>query len=266
MSLLLFLFLLLCYSDTDTVVGLPRPIHESIKTLKQVWLCTSLCCLGDFFASRCLSTNPRHVETIVTDWTLVFLQHKYVSIAEIQVAKEEEFQKTPLSGVSGNKLFEYSSLTLWKCCRLCSDKVLQVWSLSSLLWHRTVKGSKNQTFCSLSFIRVKRRWRCPPSSSFTRGFCPVCLSIWFVLFFYVGIFCVKATTQAEDLKSLMIGLYIGHLKQTSVRVKVSMAKILKCGSKSSKCNICAKDVAAKDNQRDTTNLIWITSRMENKVL
>uniref|UniRef100_A0A7N6A483 Striatin interacting protein 1 n=1 Tax=Anabas testudineus TaxID=64144 RepID=A0A7N6A483_ANATE len=49
-------------SDTDTVVGLPRPIHESIKTLKQ---------------------------------------HKYVSIAEIQIAKEEEFQKTPLSGVSG---------------------------------------------------------------------------------------------------------------------------------------------------------------------
>lgn len=26
----------LCCSDTDTVVGLPRPIHESIKTLKQV--------------------------------------------------------------------------------------------------------------------------------------------------------------------------------------------------------------------------------------
>uniref|UniRef100_A0A8C7Z3F8 Striatin interacting protein 1 n=1 Tax=Oryzias sinensis TaxID=183150 RepID=A0A8C7Z3F8_9TELE len=47
--------------DTDTVVGLPRPIHESIRTLKQ---------------------------------------HKYVSIAEIQMAKEEEYQKTPLSGVS----------------------------------------------------------------------------------------------------------------------------------------------------------------------
>ncbi|XP_072521994.1 striatin-interacting protein 1 homolog isoform X2 [Salminus brasiliensis] len=46
-------------NDTDTVVGLPRPIHESIKTLKQ---------------------------------------HKYISIAEVQIAKEEEFQKTPLSG------------------------------------------------------------------------------------------------------------------------------------------------------------------------
>ncbi|XP_041944830.1 striatin-interacting protein 1 homolog isoform X3 [Alosa alosa] len=46
-------------NDIDTVVGLPRPIHESIKTLKQ---------------------------------------HKYVSIAEIQMAKEEEYQKTPLSG------------------------------------------------------------------------------------------------------------------------------------------------------------------------
>ncbi|CAG06830.1 unnamed protein product, partial [Tetraodon nigroviridis] len=47
-------------NDTDTVVGLPRPIHESIKTLKQ---------------------------------------HKYVSIAEIQITKEEEYQKTPLSVV-----------------------------------------------------------------------------------------------------------------------------------------------------------------------
>lgn len=28
--------LCLSHSDTDTVVGLPRPIHESIKTLKQV--------------------------------------------------------------------------------------------------------------------------------------------------------------------------------------------------------------------------------------
>ncbi|KAI5093843.1 striatin-interacting protein 1-like isoform X1 [Silurus meridionalis] len=46
-------------SDTDTVVGLPRPIHESIKTLKQ---------------------------------------HKYISIAEVQISREEEYQKTPLSG------------------------------------------------------------------------------------------------------------------------------------------------------------------------
>lgn len=29
-------------SDTDTVVGLPRPIHESIKTLKQVSRAASL--------------------------------------------------------------------------------------------------------------------------------------------------------------------------------------------------------------------------------
>lgn len=46
-------------NDTDTVVGLPRPIHESIHTLKQ---------------------------------------HKYVSIGEIQISREEEYQKTPLSG------------------------------------------------------------------------------------------------------------------------------------------------------------------------
>ncbi|MEJ1278004.1 striatin interacting protein 2 [Cricetulus griseus] len=46
-------------SDTNTVVGLPRPIHESIKTLKQ---------------------------------------HKYTSIAEVQAQMEEEFLRSPLSG------------------------------------------------------------------------------------------------------------------------------------------------------------------------
>ncbi|XP_066526737.1 striatin-interacting protein 1 homolog isoform X2 [Hoplias malabaricus] len=58
-------------NDTDTVVGLPRPIHESIKTLKQ---------------------------------------HKYVSVAEIQIAKEEEYQKTPLSG--GEEAFELCAAEL----------------------------------------------------------------------------------------------------------------------------------------------------------
>ncbi|KAJ8784672.1 hypothetical protein J1605_008023 [Eschrichtius robustus] len=48
-------------SDTNTVVGLPRPIHESIKTLKQ---------------------------------------HKYTSIAEVQAQMEEEYLRSPLSGVS----------------------------------------------------------------------------------------------------------------------------------------------------------------------
>ncbi|KAG8451132.1 hypothetical protein GDO86_003408 [Hymenochirus boettgeri] len=46
-------------SDTDTVVGLPRPIHESIRTLKL---------------------------------------HKYTSIAEVQIRQEEEFLRCPLSG------------------------------------------------------------------------------------------------------------------------------------------------------------------------
>ncbi|XP_066481566.1 striatin-interacting protein 1 isoform X2 [Tiliqua scincoides] len=46
-------------SDTNTVVGLPRPIHESIKTLKL---------------------------------------HKYTSIAEIQVQMEDEYLRSPLSG------------------------------------------------------------------------------------------------------------------------------------------------------------------------
>ncbi|XP_044135911.1 striatin-interacting protein 2 [Bufo gargarizans] len=44
--------------DTDTLVGLPRPIHESVKTLKQ---------------------------------------HKYVSVADIQIKKEEELEKCPMS-------------------------------------------------------------------------------------------------------------------------------------------------------------------------
>uniref|UniRef100_UPI00358F4ADF striatin-interacting protein 1 isoform X2 n=1 Tax=Myxine glutinosa TaxID=7769 RepID=UPI00358F4ADF len=44
--------------DTDTIVGLPRPIHESVKILKQ---------------------------------------HKYVSVSEVQIKDEEELLKMPLS-------------------------------------------------------------------------------------------------------------------------------------------------------------------------
>ncbi|CAI9587313.1 unnamed protein product [Staurois parvus] len=44
--------------DTDTLVGLPRPIHESVKILKQ---------------------------------------HKYVSIADVQITKEQELEKCPVS-------------------------------------------------------------------------------------------------------------------------------------------------------------------------
>ncbi|XP_053409582.1 striatin-interacting protein 2 isoform X1 [Nycticebus coucang] len=44
--------------DTDTLVGLPRPIHESVKTLKQ---------------------------------------HKYISIADVQIKNEEEMEKCPMS-------------------------------------------------------------------------------------------------------------------------------------------------------------------------
>ncbi|NXD73366.1 STRP2 protein, partial [Eolophus roseicapillus] len=44
--------------DTETLIGLPRPIHESVKTLKQ---------------------------------------HKYVSISDIQVKNEEELEKCPMS-------------------------------------------------------------------------------------------------------------------------------------------------------------------------
>ncbi|KAM8820889.1 striatin-interacting protein 2 [Eudromia elegans] len=44
--------------DTDTLIGLPRPIHESVKTLKQ---------------------------------------HKYVSISDVQIKNEEELEKCPMS-------------------------------------------------------------------------------------------------------------------------------------------------------------------------
>uniref|UniRef100_A0A8C6UTT5 Striatin interacting protein 2 n=1 Tax=Neogobius melanostomus TaxID=47308 RepID=A0A8C6UTT5_9GOBI len=50
-------------NDTETLVGLPRPIHESVKTLKQ---------------------------------------HKYVSIAEVQIKREEELQHCPMTMVSTN--------------------------------------------------------------------------------------------------------------------------------------------------------------------
>uniref|UniRef100_A0A6Q2XQF4 Striatin interacting protein 2 n=1 Tax=Esox lucius TaxID=8010 RepID=A0A6Q2XQF4_ESOLU len=56
-------------SDTETLVGLPRPIHESVKTLKQ---------------------------------------HKYVSIAEMQIKKEEELQQCPMTLVKVE--------TLTPCC------------------------------------------------------------------------------------------------------------------------------------------------------
>ncbi|XP_044285253.1 striatin-interacting protein 2 isoform X2 [Varanus komodoensis] len=44
--------------DTDTLVGLPHPIHESVKTLKQ---------------------------------------HKYISISEVQIKNEEEMERCPMS-------------------------------------------------------------------------------------------------------------------------------------------------------------------------
>eukprot|EP00076_Gallus_gallus_P043287 XP_025008825.1 striatin-interacting protein 2 isoform X2 [Gallus gallus] len=44
--------------DTETLIGLPRPIHESVKTLKQ---------------------------------------HKYISISDVQIKNEEELEKCPMS-------------------------------------------------------------------------------------------------------------------------------------------------------------------------
>ncbi|KAG2459852.1 STRP2 protein, partial [Polypterus senegalus] len=52
-------------SDTETLVGLPRPIHESVKTLKQ---------------------------------------HKYISIAEVQIKRENELQECPMTLIALLKL------------------------------------------------------------------------------------------------------------------------------------------------------------------
>ncbi|RXM99870.1 Adenosylhomocysteinase 3 [Acipenser ruthenus] len=52
-------------NDIDTLVGLPRPIHESVKTLKQ---------------------------------------HKYISIAEVQIKKEDELQQCPMTLIALLKL------------------------------------------------------------------------------------------------------------------------------------------------------------------
>lgn len=38
-------------------------------------------------------------EWLITHLPFILFQHKYISIAEIQITKEEEYQKTPLSVV-----------------------------------------------------------------------------------------------------------------------------------------------------------------------
>lgn len=75
-------------SDVETLVGLPRPIHESVKTLKQV--------------KEAFNAHP-YVENkeSVCEWLMFYpLQHKYVSIAEVQIKREEELQQCPLTLVS----------------------------------------------------------------------------------------------------------------------------------------------------------------------
>ncbi|XP_026871634.2 striatin-interacting protein 2 isoform X1 [Electrophorus electricus] len=56
-------------NDTETLVGLPRPIHESVKTLKQ---------------------DPDQSRTKIS-------KHKYISIAEVQIKREEELQQCPMT-------------------------------------------------------------------------------------------------------------------------------------------------------------------------
>ncbi|XP_073665946.1 striatin-interacting protein 1 isoform X2 [Tursiops truncatus] len=69
-------------SDTNTVVGLPRPIHESIKTLKQREEKEGL----RLSCSSSRTGQPGRGG------------HKYTSIAEVQAQMEEEYLRSPLSG------------------------------------------------------------------------------------------------------------------------------------------------------------------------
>lgn len=79
-------------SDVETLVGLPRPIHESVKTLKQV--------------QECLKCTFECVEKRNVCDFLVFYppQHKYVSIAEVQIKREEELQQCPLTLVGNTSI------------------------------------------------------------------------------------------------------------------------------------------------------------------
>ncbi|KAM9076911.1 striatin-interacting protein 2 isoform 4-T4 [Megaptera novaeangliae] len=93
--------------DTDTLVGLPRPIHESVKTLKQAFWPKRL----RHAACRILVAQPgiEPVPPVLGAWSLnhwtarevpplaLWLKHKYISIADVQIKNEEELEKCPMS-------------------------------------------------------------------------------------------------------------------------------------------------------------------------
>ncbi|XP_073666027.1 striatin-interacting protein 2 isoform X4 [Tursiops truncatus] len=93
--------------DTDTLVGLPRPIHESVKTLKQAFWPKRL----RHATCRILVPQPG-IEPVppalgarrLNHWTArevpplaLWLKHKYISIADVQIKNEEELEKCPMS-------------------------------------------------------------------------------------------------------------------------------------------------------------------------
>ncbi|KAM9076917.1 striatin-interacting protein 2 isoform 10-T10 [Megaptera novaeangliae] len=129
--------------DTDTLVGLPRPIHESVKTLKQAFwpkrlrhaACRILVAqpgiepvppvLGAWSLNHwtarevpplalwlkvnakvfaALQTWKYGINTVLKHFAAVHdAKHKYISIADVQIKNEEELEKCPMS------LFEYVS-------------------------------------------------------------------------------------------------------------------------------------------------------------
>lgn len=67
--------------DRESLAGLPQPIHEGVTTLKKVFYIFAIIIVN----AICNTRN-----------NLVF-QHMYTSLAEIQIRKEEEIARNPMS-------------------------------------------------------------------------------------------------------------------------------------------------------------------------
>ncbi|RXM99869.1 Striatin-interacting protein 2 [Acipenser ruthenus] len=93
-------------NDIDTLVGLPRPIHESVKTLKQHKYISiaEVQIKKEDELQQCPMTLGEEVEEspieILYQGMLSNLSqyvHKYISIAEVQIKKEDELQQCPMT-------------------------------------------------------------------------------------------------------------------------------------------------------------------------
>lgn len=203
---LLFFLLLLCYSDTDTVVGLPRPIHESIKTLKQVWLCTSLCCLGYFLLP---AVYQQTLDTLKRSSQIELWSFRSTSTSpsrRYRWPRRRSFRR-PLC-------LEWVETSYLNTARLLCENVAVCVQI------KCCRYGVSARYCGRRLSRVRKvRHFVPSPSSGWRGGGDVLhraplpgdsaqfASVYglYCFFFYVVVFRVKVTTQAEDVKSLMIG-------------------------------------------------------------